>query len=85
MANRTYELYRIDWVDAHSMAGWKDIGDIKVTDYVVHSAGWLVQKNKKYYVLAQQMSSSGTCNDLMNIPRSWIKKIYKLKNKIQYE
>ena len=81
-----YHLYRIDWIDASSDGGWVNCDKLKLIDIKINSIGWLVKKNKNYYLLAQSLSSSGNCADRIQIPKKWITKVKKLTgNIIEYE
>ena len=81
-----YNLYRVDWIDAHSNGGWSLPKDINIKPLKVNSVGWLIKDTKDYIVLAQNMSSSGNCADRIHIPKKWIQKKRKItKHLIQYE
>jgi hypothetical protein len=68
-----YHLYRIDWIDAKADGGWKSLRyQPEINDLVIHSVGWLINENKNYCVLAQQLSSGGQYSDTIQIPKMWM-------------
>jgi len=86
MIDKSFDLYRIDWIDAKADGGWKNVFSLKKPeDLIVHSVGWMIVSSSKYIVLAQQLSSCGQYADTIQIPISLIKKKKKLiKNRIEY-
>lgn len=83
MSKKTFKLYRVNWVDAASNSGWVHISDIKTPkDYLVSTVGWLIYEDKNYYVLAQNLTSSGNVSDRMQIPKKWVTKVSKLAGNI---
>ena len=79
-------LYRINWIDAHSNGGWNKPKDINMAPLKVYSVGWLVKESATYFVLAQNISSSGNCSDRIHIPKKWIISKHKItKNVIEYD
>ena len=82
MSIQKYNLYRIDWTDAHSNGGWTLPKDVDIKPVKVHSVGWLIKDTKDYFVLAQNMSSSGNSADRIHIPKKWIHKKRKITGNI---
>ena len=82
MKHQIYHLYRIDWIDAHSNGGWELPKDVNIKTLKVNSVGWLIKETPTYYVLAQNMSSSGSCSDRMHIPKKWMCRKRRLTNNI---
>ena len=90
---KSFDLYRIDWIDAVADGGWKNAFSPKKPEdlmlfqrQTVHSVGWMIISNSKYVVLAQQLSSYGQYADTIQIPISLIKRKKKLTgNRIRYE
>ncbi|MCA1565834.1 MAG: hypothetical protein LC803_09390 [Acidobacteria bacterium] len=78
------KLVYIEWCDA--IAGgleWTDADAAKewgaASDWVVREAGWLVEENEEYIVIASAWKPEDElCNEqfkhLMKIPTTWIKK-----------
>ena len=87
MKKTTYNLYKIDWIDACSNSSWVSIDLMNEPEHHhVSSIGWLVKENKDYYVLAQNLSSNGNCADRIQIPKKWIRKVKRITgNIIEYK
>jgi len=73
---------RITWEDACSADGPFGINERGFRGLMTESVGWLVEKNKDYVVVAQDIHHQGSENTmraLITIPRKIVKKITVLK------
>ncbi len=74
---------KVTWEDACGSEGPFNVNERGFSGLVTESVGWLVDKNKHYVVLAQdihnQLASDNTMRAIITIPRSIVKKIKVLK------
>ena len=65
------------WIDAIGFQGWHDEDkiDCLVKDYIIKSRGYLVKKNKLFFILAQSYDHNHRFGNLLFIPRKTIIKI----------
>ena len=69
------KLYKVEWMDACSEGGWKDLKDLKKVDpYLITTVGYHIHTDRNYEVYAQNLSHNGKYADTMSIPKGWIKK-----------
>lgn len=74
-----YPLVCVEWADAHSTgSGWmtrEDMVDAYHTnDWLIHSVGWLIERNKKYIILASQYDNPDSLyGKTIKIPATWCK------------
>lgn len=83
---KTFHLYRINWTDASSNSGWKDLNELHIQPFQVASVGWLIKENKDFLFLAQNMASVHQASEIMSIPRKWIHRKTKItKHMLTYD
>jgi len=74
----------LEWEDAFSLeAGWHYEDDIKErakANFIVSEAGYVLEENDKYLVIAGQYASeTGQFGNITKIPKTWIRKRKVLK------
>lgn len=77
------KLVKVKWQDTMSESDWKDIDEIKKwakkERAICVSVGWLVERTKKYIVVAGSKGvNDEDYGDFIRIPRAIIKKITRL-------
>lgn len=78
-----YPLVMVVWDDAHELESeWVHPGKKKIGPCLMRSYGLLVEKTKKYIVLAQDVSPDGMVNGQGYIPRGMVRKIATLRKKV---
>ena len=69
------KLYRVEWIDAFSAGGWKNLEDLKDPEPMkIQTVGYLIHEGKRYDTYAQNLSSGNRYSDTMSIPKGWIKR-----------
>ncbi len=69
----------VTWLDAASRSGWRSRSRIsKCGPIRIKSLGWLLEKNKKYVIVSQNLSK-WQAGALLSIPRSCVESIEELK------
>lgn len=68
-ASYEYKFAHVEWCDA-----WYGSALEAKTVLIRHSAGWLVHNNKKIVRIATTVDERGP-GDIMNIPRSMVRKV----------
>jgi hypothetical protein len=77
------KLIYVEWLDAISWKdGWRNKGEIeewgKSADWLVKQAGYLVDENNKYILLASKYNpqeyGENLYAEITKIPKGWIKK-----------
>ena len=69
------KMQRVTWLDSSSNSGWKKRAREDQTLLTIVSAGFRMPSTRNVVSLAQNLDENGQTNDVMNIPRSCVKKI----------
>jgi hypothetical protein len=73
----------VTWEDACGSEGPFNVNDKGFKGLMTESVGWLIEKNKNYVVLSQdvhnQLTAENTMRAVITIPRAIVKKIKVLK------
>jgi len=82
------KLVKVKWIDIFSEGVWKTIDEAKEwakeNDGTCYTTGWLLEKNKKYIIIASTKDDDNgevLFNDLSCIPINNVKKITLLNKK----
>ena len=74
---------KVTWEDAAGSDGPYNVSEHGFKGLITESVGWLIEKNKNYVVVAQdihnQIGSDNTMRAIIVIPRKIVKKIRILK------
>ena len=73
---------KVTWEDACGSEGPFNVTDIGFKGLMTESVGWLIEKNKNYIVIAQDIHcqvAENTMRAVITIPRKIVKKITILK------
>lgn len=77
------KIVRVTWEDACGAEGPFQVTERDFRGLITESVGWLIDKNKNYVVLAQDIHRQPSLQDTMRatitIPRKIVKKITILK------
>ena len=69
-----YPLVHIEWDDASDLDfGWKQDEDLKPTEEIITSVGFLVKETENHIVLASCVAADGFHNGHFQIPKALIK------------
>lgn len=83
MQNKNVKLIYIEWCDAITYTdGWIDRESViewaKNDDWIIRQAGFLIEENEKYIILAAkynpQIETNDKYSELTKIPKTWVKR-----------
>ena len=74
------KLVIVEWVDSHSIDGWRTIEDMKPDGICrCQTVGWLMRKDKELVSVVQSLAFDGRdSNATTNIPTGSVKRIREL-------
>ncbi len=74
------KIYKVTWVDAHSITEWTSIEDLEEPKFV-QTVGFLVKETERsYYIAGSFAGETEEVGDTIVIPKTWIKEMYELKD-----
>jgi hypothetical protein len=86
-SSKKIPLVYVEWEDAQFLQhGWAGIDDIKslgIEPAIIRTAGWLLEKNKNYILVAGSVAISldmdNGASDVMKIPAGMVRKFKEVK------
>lgn len=79
---RKLPLVEVTWKDASGNSRWQTLEEAAQSDLIeCRTSGRIVSRNAKKLVLCSTINSNGTVNDTTTIPRGWVTKVRRLKER----